>query len=355
MTRTSQTDPIQIATLSIMAGAVGLTFAPGKQQPDAMSGAWSRDLRVDLKAIKAWGATHVISLLEGREFDALAIRELPKAVEALGMRWIGLPIVDGSAPGPTFLKEWLMTEPALTVEIAQGARVLIHCKGGLGRAGTVAAMLLLSMHVVADPQEAMAMVRQVRPGAIETAAQEAFLAAWPQTRREPGPRMGRYIGLDQSQASRTCLRLIDVEFGAPAIKLVCEAVDIGDIPERRGALLHEDNLMYHPEGIMGGSVAQAGRFLLAIASDATQDLHLRRRAILLLRHYPTFDDMERMWRFNRPPKGVQHPVEGLPDKLDLWNDPNGKPPLRDWTQLRWPTGPEGERSHQDEEAGHDDA
>lgn len=354
MVRTSQTDPIRIATLPIKAGAVGVTFAPGKQQPDAMTGAWSRDLKTDLDAIKAWGATHVISLLERHEFDALGITDLPHEVETLGMRWIGLPIVDGKAPRPAFLQEWLMIEPALTVEIARGARVLIHCKGGLGRAGTVAAMLLLSMHTTDDPQRAIAMVRIVRPGAIETAEQEAFLAAWPQTRLKPPPRMSRYIGLDASEASKTCLKLVDIDFDLPEITLICEAVELRDVPERRGALLHEDNLMYHPAGLMGGSIANAGRFLLELASDATLDLDLRRRAMVLLKNYPTHDDMERMWRFNRPPRGVRHPVEGLPDDLDQWTGPRGQPPLRDWTQLRWPAGPKNDLPPRDEDLRHDD-
>jgi ADP-ribosyl-[dinitrogen reductase] hydrolase len=54
--------------------------------------------------------------------------------------------------------------------------VVIHCRGGLGRAGTLAACVLRSEGVPA--RAAIARVRSARPGSIENAAQEAFVAAF---------------------------------------------------------------------------------------------------------------------------------------------------------------------------------
>ena len=50
-----------------------------------------------------------------------------------------------------------------------GSNVLVHCKGGLGRAGVIACRLLIELGM--KPSEAIVAVRNVRPGAIETAAQ----------------------------------------------------------------------------------------------------------------------------------------------------------------------------------------
>ena len=67
--RTSQTHPLRIAEITTgpNRGRIGITFAPGKIQPNAMSGAWRRDLATDLDAIADWNAAAVITLLEPHE------------------------------------------------------------------------------------------------------------------------------------------------------------------------------------------------------------------------------------------------------------------------------------------------
>jgi len=179
--RTSLTDPLKIATLPVgdQGGAIGVTFAPGKHQAAAMTGIWQRDLASDLQAIRAWGASDLITLLEAHEFEELSIMDLPQRATASDLRWHGLPITDGGAPDARFLEPWASLGPTLVDALRSGARVVMHCKGGLGRAGTVACMLLLDSGAVSDAEDAMAKVRAVRRGAIETAAQEAFLRAWP--------------------------------------------------------------------------------------------------------------------------------------------------------------------------------
>lgn len=78
MPRTSVSHPLRIAELRVgpNGGVIGVTFAPGKRQPVAMTGAWERDLEIDLAAIRAWGATHLVSLLEPWEFEELQITDL---------------------------------------------------------------------------------------------------------------------------------------------------------------------------------------------------------------------------------------------------------------------------------------
>lgn len=65
-----------------------------------------------------------------------------------------------------------------SAELLEGAKIVVHCKGGLGRAGTVASMLLLESRAATDGDDAMAKVRQARPGAIETPEQESFIRTW---------------------------------------------------------------------------------------------------------------------------------------------------------------------------------
>jgi len=178
--RTSQTHPLRIATIPVgdRGGAVGVTFAPGKRHATAKTGVWQRDLAMDLEAIHQWGATDLITLIEPHEFEELAITQLPQKSAAIGLRWHGLPIADGAAPDSRFLDPWTSLGPDLARAIMEGSRVVVHCKGGLGRAGTVACLLLLSVGIAATADEAMNHVRGVRPGAIETHEQEDFLRAW---------------------------------------------------------------------------------------------------------------------------------------------------------------------------------
>lgn len=177
--RTSVTDPLQIATLDVgdRGGAIGVTFAPGKKQAIAMTGAWDRDLDTDLAAIHVWGGRHLVTLLESQEFVELGIAHLPERAKAAGLQWYGMPIADGAAPDIRFLEQWEQLRLKFAQALQAGERVVVHCKGGLGRAGTVACLLLLDSGVVSDADEAMARVRVVRPGAVETLEQEAFLRA----------------------------------------------------------------------------------------------------------------------------------------------------------------------------------
>lgn len=182
MIRTSLTHPLAIAELPVgrRGGAVGVTFAPGKYQEVAMTGAWARDIDVDVSVIQCWGASHLITLLEPWEFCELRIERLPQVVEGQGISWHGLPITDGAAPDQRLLERWPVLGSMLVRSLHSGLRVVIHCKGGLGRAGTVAAMLLLQSGVERTAQAAIGSVRRVRPGAIETAVQEEFLQQWAQ-------------------------------------------------------------------------------------------------------------------------------------------------------------------------------
>jgi protein-tyrosine phosphatase len=180
MTRTSSSHPLRIAVIPVgnFGGAIGVTFAPGKKQAHAMTGTWSRDLDLDLHSIRDWGAQYLISLLEPWEFEELKIQELPQRAQDMGLVWHGLPITDGAAPDERFTNPWKTVGPELVKELMAGSRIVVHCKGGLGRAGTVASILLLESATASSFEDAINMVRAVRPGAIETIEQVKFLNLW---------------------------------------------------------------------------------------------------------------------------------------------------------------------------------
>jgi ADP-ribosyl-[dinitrogen reductase] hydrolase len=175
--RSSITHPLRIAELALQTGgSIGITFCPGKCGPSLFGHMWTRDLDADLNAIERWGAGIILTLVEGFELEALGVVALGEKVKSRGMHWVHLPIVDVSVPSAAFERQWREELPELLATLEHGGKVLVHCKGGLGRAGMVAAFLLIDSGE--RPGAAIRKVREVRPGAIETAAQERYVLGY---------------------------------------------------------------------------------------------------------------------------------------------------------------------------------
>lgn len=180
--RTSETHPLKIAEVaSPRGGRIGMTFCPGKVQPDALSGTWDRNLDADLAAIQAWGARTVVTLVERHELDALQVPDLGARAEANEMQWLHLPIVDQGIPDAFWERVWKEKAPDLHAILDKDGSVLVHCKGGLGRTGLVAARLLIERGMA--PGQAIEQVRYVRPGAIENSLQEDYVRQIPVSAR----------------------------------------------------------------------------------------------------------------------------------------------------------------------------
>jgi ADP-ribosyl-[dinitrogen reductase] hydrolase len=173
--RTSTTHPLQIAEVSAGPGLgkVGLTFCPGKKQRGAATGHWDRDIGLDLDAVARWGAAIVLTLVEKDEMERLGVPHLRAEVEARHMVWHHYPMVDGDIPNATLAGSWSVIGDECRAVLRDGANVLVHCKGGLGRAGTIAAVLLTELGMSYD--QATELVREARPGAIENQPQEIYV------------------------------------------------------------------------------------------------------------------------------------------------------------------------------------
>lgn len=179
LVRTSQTHPLKIGTLTLAntSARIGVTFCPGKRQRNAMTGIWERDLDVDLAAIREWGAMHLLTLLEPHEFSELGVDALAERATAAGLTWHHAPLVDTDVPDEVFEANWKSLGAGLHSALDRGESLVVHCKGGIGRAGLIAARMLIERGEAVDAAESIRRVRSVRPDAIENARQEAFLAA----------------------------------------------------------------------------------------------------------------------------------------------------------------------------------
>jgi ADP-ribosyl-[dinitrogen reductase] hydrolase len=174
MVKTSATHPLRIDAVDVMPGMgrIGITFAPGKNDRTSLSGPWARDLDTDLDIVAEWGASTLVTLIEPHEFPLLAITALGDRTMARGIEWVHRPIKDVDIPSEEFERAWPETSAYLRERLAAGKNIVVHCRGGLGRAGMISARLLVESGV--DPNEAVSRVRAARPGTIQTDAQKRW-------------------------------------------------------------------------------------------------------------------------------------------------------------------------------------
>ena len=130
------------------------------------------DLDADVAAFVAAGVTDVVCLLPDAELGRLGLADEPQALVRTGIAVHRLPVPDFGVPAP---------EPAAVLadvvagRLAQGAHVVVHCRGGIGRSSTVAALVLVREGLA--PDDAWRVLSAARGRRVpETAAQERFVA-----------------------------------------------------------------------------------------------------------------------------------------------------------------------------------
>lgn len=102
----------------------------------------------------------------------------PAILDAHSIEHRHIPVQDFTPPS-----QEQMTEFAALVRAAAdaGTPVGVHCTAGLGRSGTMAAAYLVANGASAD--QAIATIRSLRPGSIETATQEEAIRRFEESLR----------------------------------------------------------------------------------------------------------------------------------------------------------------------------
>ncbi|NIS60715.1 MAG: protein tyrosine phosphatase [Proteobacteria bacterium] len=136
----------------------------------------SNPTKGQLKELYREGFRSIISLLDEREQSPnYDIGE----VGALGFRRYSIPLEDFSVPMLDDFKTFL---EAVHRALEEG-KVLVHCRAGLGRTGTMAAAYWIGKGLSVN--EAIKKIRRSNPGVVETEEQEdslyeleAFISSW---------------------------------------------------------------------------------------------------------------------------------------------------------------------------------
>jgi len=145
-------------------GRRGRGGPPREESPEALAA-----LDADLAWLREQGIGAVLTLTE----TPLAFG----ALERHGLEGLHLPVDDLTAPSP------LQIEHALGFvdeQLARGRPVAVHCRVGEGRTGTVLAAYLIRGG--ATPEQALARLRALRPGAVGVPEQERALSAFARRR-----------------------------------------------------------------------------------------------------------------------------------------------------------------------------
>ncbi|HMV41931.1 MAG TPA: isochorismatase family protein [Leptospiraceae bacterium] len=146
-------------------GKMGLTILPGRNDR-------ARSIAEDLRVIGENNITAVISLITEPEYEEYGVASLKEAYKNAGLTTCYFPIIDQGVPDFITLDKNLKWMHEI---LSKKQNVLIHCVGGLGRSGTVAACYLIRYYGL-SAKDAIAHVRKYRSErAIESIEQEKFI------------------------------------------------------------------------------------------------------------------------------------------------------------------------------------
>ena len=150
--------------LDLETGALVLTPCPGTKDAD---------LDTSLVQLKAQGVEAIVTALDSVELASKNVYELGEKAQALGMQWFQIEIEDDCAPGADFTAKWQAASPALHQVVDNGGKVAMHCMGGSGRTGLLAAHLLLEKNW--DMSKIVQEVQALRPGALTKLIQVEYI------------------------------------------------------------------------------------------------------------------------------------------------------------------------------------
>ncbi|SED31967.1 dual specificity protein phosphatase family protein [Pseudomonas anguilliseptica] len=136
----------------------------------------TKDSSIDsaLNTLKQAGADAVLTLMPYAELAQNAASDLPALCAAQDLLWLYLPVADEQVPQADFDAAWPVVMAQITELLAANKAIAIHCKGGSGRTGLIAARILVELGI--ERSEAVSLVQALRPKAIQHPAHAGWLA-----------------------------------------------------------------------------------------------------------------------------------------------------------------------------------
>lgn len=135
----------------------------------------TKDVSLDdtLAQLKNDGVVAIVSATTNEEFEKKAIPTFGEAVAEHGLKWFHLPIEDDAVPDDAFETAWQSSCSEILALLKTG-KVALHCMGGSGRTGLLAARILLELDWPLE--EIMAQVKSLRPNAFSKSEQKDYIS-----------------------------------------------------------------------------------------------------------------------------------------------------------------------------------
>ncbi len=147
---------------------------PGRLLFTPCPGTRETSLAAALDDLIGAGARVLVTLMPVAELEANGAASLPTLCAERGLAWYHLPVSDEDVPREDFDAAWAQARGPICEALDANQTVAIHCKGGSGRTGLIAARLLIEQGL---PREAaVALVQSLRPKAIQHPAHVGWLA-----------------------------------------------------------------------------------------------------------------------------------------------------------------------------------
>ncbi len=167
-------------------GAIGMTPPPGVKDWN-----WDREMKMDMRRLRErWRTDVLVSLIENYEYERYKLEGYAEEAEASGVAVEEFPIVDVDIPREEQVEEYADLVGMIVGCLREGRNLVVHCRGGIGRTGTVVSSVLVGLGHDAD--DAMKIANAARKNEVpETEPQREYVREF--ARKYKGNGSGRAL------------------------------------------------------------------------------------------------------------------------------------------------------------------
>ncbi|WP_432464569.1 MULTISPECIES: phosphatase domain-containing putative toxin [unclassified Agarivorans] len=131
------------------------------------------DLSTSLQQLCYKNSPALLTMMTKQELADMQVSDLPKHAVTYDMQWFHLPIEDDTVPDQAWEEHFQSVLPRFLQLINNGMSLSLHCKGGSGRTGLVAARIMLALGF--ELEDCIAKIKAVRPNAFSVPAQLEYI------------------------------------------------------------------------------------------------------------------------------------------------------------------------------------